>query len=69
MDKQAIKAILFDSDGTLFQSEYRQAKAWAEVLKDYKVAIPPEDYVLYAGKTTEQIEDLIIKKIILKFKR
>jgi len=69
MDKQAIKAILFDSDGTLFQSEYRQAKAWAEVLKDYKVAIPPEDYVLYAGKTTEQIEDLIIKKNNLKVQK
>jgi HAD superfamily hydrolase (TIGR01509 family) len=69
MNKQDIKAILFDSDGTLFKSEYRQAKVWAEILDDYDIVIPPEDYILYAGKTGEQIEEIIINKYDLKIKK
>lgn len=69
MDKNNIKAVLFDSDGTLFKSEYRQVKAWAEVLDDYDVVIPAEDYLQYAGKTAEQIEDMIVEKYDLKIKK
>lgn len=66
MNKENIKAILFDSDGTLFMSEYRQAKVWKNILDDYNIEIPKEDYLLYAGKTSEQIEEIIIRKHNLK---
>ncbi len=69
MNKKNIKAILFDSDGTLFQSEYRQAKIWDEILADYDIKIPIQDYILYAGKTAEQIEFILIKKYDLKIKK
>ncbi|MFA5087145.1 MAG: HAD family phosphatase [Candidatus Paceibacterota bacterium] len=69
MNKQDIKAILFDSDGTLFQSEYKQAKVWSEILDDYDIVIPVEDYILYAGKTGEQIEDIIVEKYGLKINK
>lgn len=69
MNKQDIKAILFDSDGTLFKSEYRQVQAWAEILDDYDVVIPPEEYLQYAGKTGEQIEDMIVEKYALKIQK
>ncbi len=69
MNKSDIKAILFDSDGTLFKSEYRQAKVWGEILNDYDIVIPPTDYLLYAGKTSEQIEEIIIQKYNLKIRK
>jgi HAD superfamily hydrolase (TIGR01509 family) len=62
MDKENIKGILFDSDGTLFKSEYRQAKVWGDILSDFNVVIPPEDYLFYAGKTSEHIEDMLAGK-------
>lgn len=69
MNKDTIKGILFDSDGTLFQSEYRQARVWGEILDDYGISIPPADYFLYAGKTSEQIEDMIVRKYGLKIEQ
>ncbi len=69
MNKQDIKGILFDSDGTLFKSEYRQAKVWSEILDDFNIVIPVEDYLLYAGKTSEQIEDMIVAKYKLDVER
>jgi len=69
MNPKNIKAILFDSDGTLFQSEYRQAKIWDEILAEHNINIPPEDYILYAGKTAEQIEAILIDRYNLKIKK
>ncbi|MFA5013181.1 MAG: HAD family phosphatase [Candidatus Paceibacterota bacterium] len=69
MNKEDIKGILFDSDGTLFRSEYRQAKVWGEILDDYNIVVPPEDYFLYAGKTSEGIEEIIIEKYNLNVEK
>lgn len=69
MNKENIKAILFDSDGTLFMSEYRQAKVWKNILDDYNIEIPKEDYLLYAGKTSEQIEEIITSKYDLNLNK
>ncbi|MDD5568819.1 MAG: HAD family phosphatase [Candidatus Pacebacteria bacterium] len=69
MNKEDIQGILFDSDGTLFRSEYRQAKAWDEILAEYNLSIQPEDYFLYAGKTSEEIEEMIAKKNNLKIEK
>lgn len=68
INQEKIKAILFDSDGTLFQSEYRQAKIWAEILDNYNIVIPTDDYILYAGKTAEQIEEILIERYNLPIK-
>jgi len=69
MKKENIKALLFDSDGTLFQSEYRQAEIWDKILAEYDIKIPPQDYIIYAGKTAEQIESTLINRYDLKIEK
>ena len=48
-----IKAILFDHDGTLVDSEPTHFQLWAEVLRPYQVSLSEEQYKLhYAGVPT-----------------
>ena len=62
MNKEDIKAILFDLDGTLFRSEACDYIAWNEALKQFGVLVGPEHYCLYTGKSAEWVEEDIIKK-------
>jgi len=57
MNKNNIKAILFDLDGTLFRSEMYHFIAWNEALKKFSIIVSPEKYILYTGKSAEWIED------------
>ena len=56
MNKEEIKAILFDLDGTLYKTEAYQLKAWDDVLKKRGVFINPKDYFKYIGKTAFEVE-------------
>lgn len=48
-----IKAILFDHDGTLVDSEFVHFQMWATILKNYGVRLTEEDYINdYAGIPT-----------------
>ncbi|MDD5696593.1 MAG: HAD family phosphatase [Candidatus Pacebacteria bacterium] len=61
MNKENIKAILFDLDGTLFKTEAYQIKAWDEVLKKRGITVSPKDYFKYIGKTALEVEKDLIK--------
>lgn len=47
---QKFKAVLFDLDGTLIDSEYFHYQCWMEILNTYDLTMPYEDWVkTYAG--------------------
>jgi HAD superfamily hydrolase (TIGR01509 family) len=62
MNKQDIKAILFDLDGTLCKTEAYQLKAWNDVLEKRGVFINPKDYYKYIGKTALEVERNIVEE-------
>ncbi len=57
MDKKQIKAVIFDLDGTLFDSEYYQWQGWVEPLRKLGIELTKEDYFRYGGKQGVQIEE------------
>lgn len=63
-----MKAIIFDLDGILIDTERFQWQAWVEVLKPLNIYLSKEDYFNYAGKTGTIIEKELIEKYNLKAK-
>jgi HAD superfamily hydrolase (TIGR01509 family) len=57
MEKDNIRAILFDLDGTIFRSEACDYIAWNEALKKFNITVPLELYPLYTGKSEEWVEN------------
>ncbi|MEW6035827.1 MAG: HAD family phosphatase [Candidatus Micrarchaeota archaeon] len=57
-----LKAVFFDVDGTLLDTERFQFLGWVEVLKPYDVRITKEEYTQYAGKPSEEIEKILRSK-------
>ncbi len=47
----ALKAVLFDMDGVLFNSMPGHAKAWSETMKQYGFNLPYEEAYLHEGRT------------------
>lgn len=66
MNKENIKAILFDLDGTLFKTEAYQIKAWDEILEKRGITVSPKDYFRYIGKTAREVEKDLVKDFGLK---
>ncbi|MDD4409467.1 MAG: HAD family phosphatase [Candidatus Pacebacteria bacterium] len=62
INKEDIRAILFDLDGTLFRSEACDYIAWNEALKQFNIFVGPESYTLYTGKSAEWVEADLIEK-------
>ncbi|MCK9578279.1 HAD family phosphatase [bacterium] len=69
MQKENIKAILFDLDGTLFKSERYHLAAWNEALNKFNISIDPSLYPIYVGKSAEWIEEDIKKRFDADFKK
>ena len=69
MENKNIKAIIFDLDGTLFDSEGFQMKGWAIPLKKYGIDLTKEQYLKYAGKQGEQIEEEMYAEYNLDLKK
>ncbi len=57
-----LKAVFFDVDGTLLDTERFQFLGWVEVLKPYGVQLTKEEYTQYAGKSSEAIEKILRSK-------
>lgn len=57
-----IKAIIFDLDGVLVDTEFFQSKAWIEVLKKYNISVSLKDLLPYKGKSGEVIEKELKEK-------
>ncbi|MDD3032402.1 MAG: HAD family phosphatase [Candidatus Pacebacteria bacterium] len=59
-DSKNIKGVVFDLDGTLFDTEYYQWQGWVVPLKDFGIDLSKEKYLKYAGKKGEDIEKELI---------
>lgn len=55
------KAVIFDLDGVILDTEYFQWQGWVEVLKPFGIEISKKEYLNYAGKTGSMIEEEIKK--------
>lgn len=65
--KPRIKAVLFDHDGTLVDSEGAHFQQWAQVLARYDVALTQDDYFRdYAGMPTRYNAANIVEKFNLE---
>jgi len=64
-----IKAVIFDLDGVLIDSECFHWQGWADVLKQFKINLSKNNYYNYAGKSGKLIADELIKRYKLKIKR
>jgi len=60
---QSIKAIIFDCDGTLVDSEEAHLDAWRRTLQNRGHDLSPEQCQLYTGKSATVIAKLISEKI------
>ena len=58
-----IKAIIFDCDGTLIDSEFSHFDAYRHALLNQGFDFTVAEYLPYVGKSTETIADLLSKKI------
>ncbi|MFA5080726.1 MAG: HAD family phosphatase [Candidatus Paceibacterota bacterium] len=57
MNKQDIKAILFDLDGTLCKSEWLHFIAWNKALKNFNIKIDPSLFMIYNRRSPQWIEN------------
>lgn len=58
-----MKAIIFDCDGTLIDSELAHCQAWMKVAEKYGYTLTETDYHSFAGKPAKLIAAEIAKKI------
>lgn len=64
-----IKGIVFDLDGTLFETEYYQWQGWVVPLKKLGIELTKEKYLDYAGKGGKQIEEELLRDYNLKIEK
>ena len=61
-----IKAILFDHDGTLVDSETIHLEIWQELLKKYDVSLPEANYKTYhSGTPTPRNAEILVDQFNL----
>lgn len=64
-----LKAVIFDLDGVIVDTEGLQWYGWVEVLKDFKIRLDKTKYISqYAGKTGTLVESELIKEHKLDIK-
>lgn len=54
-----VKAVLFDCDGVLVDTEYLKYLAWKDALAAYDLDLSMEEYKLLAGHTSKKIMELL----------
>ncbi|MBI2147942.1 HAD family phosphatase [Candidatus Woesearchaeota archaeon] len=62
MKKPRIKAILFDMDGTIVDSEPIHEKAEFAVCRQFHIPLHPKDWKTFTGKRTRDIFKILIKR-------
>lgn len=62
-DSRGVKAIIFDCDGTLVDSEYAHLISWQYALKKQGGDLPPEEYYTYVGKTAVANANTLAEKV------
>jgi beta-phosphoglucomutase len=57
----ALKAVLFDMDGVLVNSEPLHRKAFHEVFEDLGIEVSKEQYYSFSGASTQHIADALVE--------
>ena len=57
-----IKAILFDMDGTLYDSMPNHASSWYQMVREHDIPCTPEEFYLYEGATGHFTVNLLIER-------
>jgi len=64
-----IKAVIFDVDGLLVDTEKYQWLGWVEVLKPYHKTVTKKQYLKYAGKQGDLIESELLSDLNLSLQK
>lgn len=59
----SIKAIIFDCDGTLVDSEESHLSAWQKVASNYTSTLSHEDYIQFVGGSDSSLSNILAKRI------
>lgn len=57
-----VKAILFDMDGTLYDSMPNHASSWYQMVSEHNIPCTPEEFYLYEGATGHFTVDMLIRR-------
>ncbi len=57
-----IKAILFDMDGTLYDSMPNHASSWYQMVREHDIECTPEEFYLYEGATGHFTVNMLIER-------
>jgi beta-phosphoglucomutase-like phosphatase (HAD superfamily) len=58
-----IKAVIFDCDGTLVDSEKSHLAAWQDVAKDFTVDFSREEYISFVGGSDTSVSKILAERI------
>jgi len=58
----ALKAVLFDMDGVLFDSMPGHASSWAKVSEDFGLPMTPEEAFMHEGRTGESTINILTQR-------
>ena len=62
-ENKKIKAVIFDCDGTLVDSEHSHFLGWQYALKKLGIHFTPEEYISLSGKSAEANAQYLAKKL------
>lgn len=57
-----VKAILFDMDGTLYDSMPNHASSWYQMVSEHNIPSKPEEFYLYEGATGHFTVNMLIRR-------
>ena len=69
MKKSNKKAILFDFDGVVVNSEPSYEKVIRNMFKKYNISLKPSDWAIFRGLSRDVFFDIVLKKYILNINR
>ena len=61
--KNQIKAIIFDCDGTLVDSEKSHLAAWQKVAINHTNSLSHEDYIEFVGRSDSTLSEILARRI------
>lgn len=58
----AVRAVLFDMDGVLYDSMPGHCKAWKQMCDEYGIKATPDEFLVYEGRTGASTIDILFRR-------